>query len=228
MDQKIKKFYINITLVALGLASVIVVFGFGCGMGFISMEGEEVTQQSLETPTKETEEDDQVVIPGAKTTGLVYANQILRNMSSVTGIKTFSRATLNFYEQNKFSVSEFGSANSLNPPMIMAIMGLGAEVCNDLVSQEGVPNNPRQIFNAIDFSLTPSDIDRAALSETVRRMARSFWGRNETPRELTIISESVFEVINDATTSITGREGTRNLMIYVCSGMLASVEALQI
>ena len=226
MNQKKFKLYKKIALTALGLASVIIAFGFGCGIRF----------KSLDNPQKKPEKLGQIIPePETQTVSLVYANQVLNNMLSVTNVKTPSQETLNFYEDNKANISEFGAADSLNAPMIMTIMGLGAEVCHDLILQEISPANPRNIFNSIDFSLAPGAIDDASLSETVRHMARSFWGRNETPEELDVILQSVREAMSDPKTSLIGPEtsligpeGTKGLIIYICSGMLTSIDALQL
>ena len=218
MDKIQKKRVFIIVLITLGLASVITAFGFGCG-NFKPSNKAEVASTG---PGVMEQDPDSTVIPGAKTTSLVYANQVLHNMLSVTRVQTPSPATLDFYEKNKINISEFGSANSLTAPMILAIMGLGTEVCNDLITQERDPSHSRNIFNAVNFSTSPQDIDESTLSDVIRRMARSFWGRNETSEELSMIIDSIHEVIESPTTGLTDPEGAKGMMIYICGGMLTS------
>ena len=208
-----------ILLVILGFMTLL---GLACGQGFdkLSMESTGLpleNQQGLS------------VFSQSKTTSLVYTNQILANMLSVTGVKVPSQETLDFYQQNKNGISEFGLANSLTSAMVMVIMGLASEVCNDFLTQDISSSGPRAFFQMIDFSLESSAIDDVGLSIAIRSMARAFWGRNETSEERQIILASIRERLGGVEESLLkGDEGTKMMMIYMCAGMLTSLDAIQI
>ena len=146
---------------------------------------------------------DLVIIDGARTASVVHSGQVLKNMVAVSGIEEPSASTKALYEQKKGSFSENGKANTVNAPMVMAAASLGGEVCNDLVNKErGLPQGERRIFPQVDFGSGPNNVSNTARMDIVRRMARSFWGRNETD--------------------------TGNLALYTCTIMLASLDSMEL
>jgi hypothetical protein len=57
------------------------------------------------------------------------------------------------------------------------------------------------------------------LADVTRRLARSCWGRNESPEELRLIQQSTSAAFRDAENNA---EETRNKMIFVCTAVATS------
>ena len=88
---------------------------------------------------------------GAETVSIAYGKQVLDNMVACTGLTQLSQPTIDEFESRLGSLSEFGYALDVNPPLAMAHAGIAIEVCNDLFSEENaLPNAQRRIFNRID------------------------------------------------------------------------------
>lgn len=168
--------------------------------------------------------DDIVAISGVRTTSILSANRLLASFLSVTGVTTPTTDTINAYARYKTTLSLDGAANSPTPPMLMAISNIAAEVCDDLVVQEkALAGGSRRIFNSVNFTVSPAQITPAIIADSVRRMARSFWGRNETAEELTAITNGV----NEAKQGQTAAAQTDIAMIYACTGMLSSLSSIE-
>ncbi|MEQ1876392.1 MAG: hypothetical protein ABL958_07085 [Bdellovibrionia bacterium] len=168
--------------------------------------------------------DDIVAIAGVRTASILSANRLLASFVQVAGVNTPTADTVNSYNRYKTTLSLDGSANSPTPPMLMAISNVAAEVCDDLVAQEkALVAANRRIFNSVNFATGPAQINAAVISDTVRRMARSFWGRNETAEELTALTTG----INEAKQGQTAVAQTDIALIYACTGMLSSLSAIE-
>lgn len=163
------------------------------------------------------------IIDGARTIAVTHAGQVLKNMLSISGVETPSSATLDMYELKKTSFSENGRANSLNAPIVMATAAVGGEVCNDLITQEkGKAAVERRIFNQIDFTARVANLSENARADSIRRLARSFWGRDETPAELQVIQDGVTEAITAGGTAV---RDTELVVLYLCTAMISSLDA---
>jgi len=221
MTRQRIRLLVKIMATTFSLAGAISVFGYGCGVGFAPIGG-----QSLGSSTALVTDGngDLTIVPGQKTTSIVYSNQILRNMASVTGVSIEAGGDAEQYWRDKFDVfSEDGSATSVTGPMLLSISGLAAEVCDNLIGQEQLITNvaDRRFFPSINFAGDSSDLDAVKISDVVRRMARSFWGRNETSSELSMI-------VSGANSGLANNGNTSAWMLYVCTGMLSSLDAIQL
>ncbi len=214
--QKIRSLRKNLSLIAtLGIIGAMsAVFGHGCGeigkvvpsMGLFSSEAEEEFE----------------VIPGARTAGTLYAKQALDAMLACTGLTAESALTREEYQNRRGSLSEFGYATHVTPPMAMALIALAGEVCNDLIQIESsLEWNQRNIFTSFNFSansVTDEDVRDASA-----RMALACWQRSQTPEEAQIVLESLSTV-----RASSGAEAVRKTALSLCAGMLASLEAVEI
>lgn len=157
-------------------------------------------------------------IPGAKTASLVYANQILDHMNLCAGVARPSDTTLRVFEEKRGAISTTGSVETMNPAMMMAVISVAGEVCQDLVNQEAA--NGLRIFQGFNLAGTtlPSDgVIRSAIS----RMAISCWSRQEDSAESQQILDMVYS-------SITAGEAqaARKASLMICASMLSSLDAL--
>lgn len=160
------------------------------------------------------------IIEGTKTASIAYGPQVLDNMVACTGLSQLSQKTLDAYQARQASLSEYGNVLDVNPPLVMAHTALAVEVCDDLYKQEMAQSmGARRIFASLnDSASAPSPQE---ISETLRRMSRACWGREETDEELNIVSEEVNQIISNASSA---SEAHRFTAISVCTSVLASLD----
>ncbi|MBT4762028.1 MAG: hypothetical protein HOO06_10055 [Bdellovibrionaceae bacterium] len=205
----LKNKILSILSIIFGLALISGVFGNACSGGFNSSYSESsLNVQALNN-------GDLVAIEGKATVSTAYSKQFLDNMLSCTGVLNPSTDTLLEYENRKGSVSEYGYATKITAPMLMAFVSIAGEVCSDLVDLES-GSTSRMIFKDIDFN--SESIFSEQVSQSVNRLARSCWQRNETDEELSYIINDVFSE---------GSVTPRDAAVMMCTSMLASVSAYE-
>ena len=213
-----KRYSIRLLTVLVGLTGIATGMGFGCGLGFEPV-GLDKAKLGLDL-------DGLNVISGAKTTSTVYADQVLESMVAAAGIQNPSAATMNQWNIKKGGISEGGRADKLNAPMSLSVAAVGSEICNDLITEE-LPKSAsnRRVFNSVDFSSTvSSSMTDAAMGDMVRRLARSFWSRNESAEELAIIKSAINDAIPDGNNDVAA---TRGMALYTCTAMISSLDAIE-
>ena len=162
--------------------------------------------------------DDIPVIPNSKTVSVAYSKQILEQYSTCLGIKPSDR-TVAMYESKKGAISVYGTANTITSPMMMAVMSISGEICQDLISQEATAASKR-IFKDIDLAANqlPSE---AVIKNAISRLALSCWQRAETAAEAQSISTMVAQSVG-----ATENQAARKSALLVCTSMLSSLDAL--
>lgn len=154
---------------------------------------------------------------------LIYSENTLPTILSVTGLQTSSGALNTAMNRNVTKISETGQPDSLTPPMLIGLTSISNRACQDLVDAEKAISNTtqRRFFQKVDFSKGPQSITQDAKVDSIRRMARSFWGRNETQQELDLLVsafEQEFKGIGDSSSK------TPMTLMFLCTAMLASVD----
>lgn len=156
-----------------------------------------------------------------KTAAVTSSETIIASLLATTGVTTPSAATRGAVTREIGKISETGKADSVNGPMWLAITNLSGEVCNDLIAQEAaLAAASRRIFGLVDLTTAnapASAVSAAAQDDVIRRLARSVWQRNETPEEATMIKSATATAFSAGT--------ARNAMLYMCTAMLASLDA---
>lgn len=159
---------------------------------------------------------------------LLSADQVLKSMSSVTGIEIDSQITDEYARQQDVLSGSF-NLDTVTPPMLIGITNLAAKFCNKLVTREAAiafaNAATRKQFKTINFSLQPAALAPADYTAAINSLAQAFWGRDATTAEITSLSDARTAFINgrDAARAVT--QNTNSLMIYVCTGMLSSFES---
>lgn len=201
----------------------IVTLGNGCGKGFSinnSTQNSNLSSPSNEDSNAPTTvgEDGEVINPNAKTVSLVSSNQTLSHLATCLGVKNPSSQTLALYEEKKGSISVSGAANTVTPPMMMAITSIAGELCNDLINQE-IASGPR-MFVGINFTANqlPATND---IQDSISRLALSCWNRYETDSEKQILVDLV-ETSVGATETMAARKAS----LLLCTSVVSSLEAL--
>lgn len=162
--------------------------------------------------------DDMTVIPGARTVSIVYAKQVMDQLSSCSGLSAPSAATMTMYEQKKGAISTYGSAGSVTAPMMMAVTSIAGEICNDLINQE--TKLGERLF--VGFNMTANTLPGdAQLSDTITRLSLSCWQRNESSGE----RQALLGLINSSIRSGEAN-ASRKAALMLCTSMLSSLDAL--
>ncbi len=207
-----------------------VLFAMGCNNSFIhhyKKPKAQVTLQEVEDPpppqVPNADNGDLKIVAGARTVAVLHSGQVLQNMMSITGVDVPSTATVAMYDLKKTTFSENGRANSMNAPIVMALASVGGEVCSDLIVQEKAKAAAdRRIYSQVNFGSGPANFSNAGRADSIRRLARSFWGRNETDAELQILQSALAEAVSAGGTAA---RDTENVALYLCSAMIASLDA---
>lgn len=159
---------------------------------------------------------------------VAYSENTLVSMQQQTGIAMPSARTLAAANTAKAKITETGIVNTVNAPGLMAVTNVAGEICLDLVTEEKAKAAAdRRFFNQVDFTAAPTAMTAAGKSDLVRRMARNFWGRNETVAEKTVLLTSIDAATADpARTGVDGPTDTEDVTLFTCTAMLASLDAI--
>jgi hypothetical protein len=156
-----------------------------------------------------------------KSLSVVHSEQILLNMESITGV-TASAETKANWAKNRYVFSERGKVNSVNAPMLNALTGLAAEICDDLLDKEmAMDADDRNFFKRVNFDSGPAEFSSSQRREVMRRFARASWSRNETPEEQQMLETALDESdFGDQATE------TKKIGLFICVSMLSSMDAI--
>ena len=223
----LKKLKLLTVIVGLGAATAFI--GHGCS-NFASNDMSNGSSGGL----LGGDNQDFEIIPGERTVSTVYAKQVLDNMTSCSGIGTPSVATVQEWTDRLGTISEYGYATTVSGPMMMGITAIAGEICNDVISTETPrPDLERIIFDGVDFSQGPSAVSSGTVRLVITRLARSCWQREDDPLPGPSGEVSETDLIINAYNEIVSAGGadtpaqTRNAMLGLCTGMMASLSAIE-
>lgn len=212
MNQR--KYFAIISVICMA-AGVIVFMGNGCSGQFqvnspsLTNSAANVTGAGMTTPPPD-------IVPGSKTVSVVYAQQILDQFSACAGVSSPSDSTLKIYEANKGAISVYGTAATMTSPMMMSIISISGELCNDLINQEIPAQRMFKLWNLTGNGLPTT----GAMNDSISRFALSCWQRPETSEERQFVMDAVSSV-QDATPN-----AARTAALIMCTTMLSSLNSL--
>lgn len=205
----------------LPVLALVLMMGFqNCAPGVVQSTKLTSTGGTTETPLNIEEDTNPITVS--------YSENIITSMQLQTGLATVSARTLTANTNAKAKITETGKADSVNAPMWMAVTNLAGEVCLDLVTDEKAKAaTARRFFGQVDFTRAPASFTSDIKSDLIRRMARNFWGRNETVAERTVLVSSLDSAIADARrTNVNDATETEDILVYTCTAMLSSLNAI--
>ena len=205
----------------LPVLALVLMMGFqNCAPGVVQSTKLTSTGGTTETPLNIEEDTNPITVS--------YSENIITSMQLQTGLATVSARTLTANTNAKAKITETGKADSVNAPMWMAVTNLAGEVCLDLVTDEKAKAaTARRFFGQVDFTRAPASFTSDIKSDLIRRMARNFWGRNETVAERTVLVSSLDTAIADARrTNVNDATETEDILVYTCTAMLSSLNAI--
>ena len=170
-------------------------------------------------------------LPDTKAVGVTASETIVYSMLNQTGLTTLSAEAMADVQAQLNRVPESGAVDGVSSPMWMAVTNIAGILCEQLVIQEralGTASTNRRFFLNVDFGLGPSKVTAAQRADVVRRMARSFWGRNETAAELYMVNQALDEGYRPGNASaVDNGLQTEGAMMLVCTAMLSALDAHQ-
>lgn len=207
---KLKKFIQ--TSLMIGTLSITVLFiGHGC-----SDFGSSSKAPHASIATGQAGSEGIEIIPNTKTVSTVYAKQFMDNMVSCTGVQIESARTRGEFKNRSGSLSEFGYATDITPPMLMSIAAIAGEVCSDLIAKETAAASPMMFegFNFPNGSVAIGDIQDA-----IQRVALSCWHRRALDSEVNLISDMVADTAQNM--------NSEQSALLLCTTMLASYKSFE-
>ncbi len=209
---------IHITQLAGCIVFVVIIFGNGCSPGgFTGSSTKHSDVYDLSSLQCRSSSEIQV-IPGSKTVSMVGSGQLLNHLSNCIGLAVPSDTTQTVYNEKKGSISTYGTANSITPPMMMAITSIAGEICSDVIDAE-IASGAR-IFNGINLQSNSLPAD-SQLNAIISNIALSCWRGNETNEERSLILDSV-----SGSVGVSEANAARKAALMICTTMLSSVNAL--
>ncbi|UYL08494.1 hypothetical protein B9G69_015735 [Bdellovibrio sp. SKB1291214] len=159
---------------------------------------------------------------------LLSAEQTFASMLRVSNVTTVSPALAAEYDNRYGALAAGNDLSMANPPLMLGATSLAGEVCNSvLTTEKAQAAASRAFFGSVNFATGVSSVTDAQFNSSVRGMARSYWGRNETAEELALLNTFKSEFITAlAANARTQAASTSNLMLATCSAMLSSFDAL--
>ncbi len=205
------------------LASLAVLVAFGyqnCAPGTLNSKSLASTSDSTSSFSECADGVCEVV--DQKVVAVSNSQNTLTSMLQQTGVTNPSNRTMNTYGTQGTKISETGASNTVTAPMWVAITTVASEVCNDLVNQEkALPANDRRFFTSIDFTKGFNMMSAQAKEDSIRRLARNLWARNESGQEKILIRAAVDEAFSGSTAAA----DTDKAAFFICTTMLSSMKA---
>lgn len=159
---------------------------------------------------------------------LLSAEQTMASMLRVSNVSTVSTALSTEYTNRYGSLAAGNDLSMANGPLMLGATSLAGEVCNSvLTTEKAQAATARSFFGSVNFTTGVSSVTNDQFNASVRGMARSYWGRNETAEELALLQSFKGEFITAlAANARTQAASTSNLMLATCAAMLSSFDAL--
>jgi hypothetical protein len=146
----------------------------------------------------------------------VYAKQFLDNMVSCTGLGIESARTRGEWNNRRGSLSEFGYATDVTPPMLMSIAAVAGEVCSDLIVKESAPGATPIIFDNFNLKGMTSANE---VEGSIQRIALSCWHRRASDSEVSLVRD----MVADTAQNMNGEQAA----LLLCTTMLSSYKSIE-
>ncbi len=223
--SKRRKITASISLPA--MAAVMIVGFQNCSPGMMETKGSSVADPNDNPAPLDITQD-------TKPITIVYSENLLISMQQMAGVTSIPAAKITRFQSAKTKITETGKVDSVNAPMMSAIANTAADVCDELIMRERtLAAGDRRFFGQIDFANIQGSaaITEVAKDDVIRRMARSFWGRNESSAERMLIKRLLDEAMAEGRpasfTATTAATDTANAMLFTCTSMMSSLDAIK-
>lgn len=156
---------------------------------------------------------------------LMSAQQTYDSMKNLTGLQ--STAVTNNSKQEyaaRFGQLPAGfNIGTYNAPVQLAALSLAGQLCDDLLRKEmPMVQADRKFFKPVNFNTSLSANGEQAYRSVASVMAQSFWGRDVSVGETTILDG----FYNDFVAEGTNTANTRKYYLALCSTMLSALDSI--
>lgn len=161
-------------------------------------------------------------------TSMLTADQILRSMSSLTGVPVDSSINAE-YGRLRSAFGETFELEKVTAPMLLSLTSLAGVFCTKAVNREAaLPAGQRKLFKLVNFSAPVSSFNNDAYSDAVNGLALRFWSRAPKASESSMIKNSRDSFVQAITGTITDVKYTKHLAIYLCTATLSSFDSFSL
>ena len=160
---------------------------------------------------------------------LQTSEQIFASSLSLTNILADSAIT-NEYNLRSALFSSGYDLNMVTTPMWMGITNVNSVVCQRLVTKEaGLVAAQRVFFKSIDFSKPVNQVTDALFLTSAEAFSVNAFGRNLYLEEQNALIGSKVEFVSAVLPGdVANVQQTKNLMLYLCTAMISTVEAISL
>ncbi|HTL12665.1 MAG TPA: hypothetical protein VL588_09270 [Bdellovibrionota bacterium] len=152
------------------------------------------------------------------TPSVAHFRQLVDSLTTAGGVPV-DATTLALLQENRTILALTGNPEEITAPMWMAITQLAGSVCSQVVRvEESLDTQDRRFFKAIMFGDAAAQVSSGQIEDAIRRLARGFFGRNESTEERDRLV-SLFENVSQGETDV--RKG----LLAVCTAVAGSVSA---
>ncbi|MFK8137944.1 MAG: hypothetical protein AB8E15_06270 [Bdellovibrionales bacterium] len=200
----------NIKIVSLLMFSGAMMLGFGHACSQYHADG----SGNLDVFAAED-----IIFYGEKTVSVVSARQVLDNYTECLQIRDdeLSNDVVSTFNNTKASLAIKGEAGEVNGPMMMALTSLSGALCDNVIrTEEILDSSNRGFFKEIDFDR--DQWQEEAMVNSMRRLSRSCWRRNEDPEERD-------RILNEIVNTYGNSPDPRTASLFMCTAILASADA---
>lgn len=194
---------------------IILIITIGCGQP-------KALQNSLNQLGSVTDPDtgDTLKVVPTKVESVISQRHFLPSFQKCLGLTDaqISARTKAAMNESISSLSLDGNVSTLSAPMMMSVVKIAGELCQDIVNLE-INNNQRKYFPG--FNLGGSTNSQSFnLSTTLQKFASSCWGRAATSDEIAVIVKNMTAVNLNVSKD-------KNAALFACTSALASSQTIR-
>lgn len=206
------------------LTGLTYIFGFACAPTPFKASN----NSSVSSVIPNDFDDEQPVVSGVKTAGVGILSQSYASLVSSLQLANPSAASRTEFDRQLGNLSDSGKPATIGASYSIAHSTLAAQVCLDKVTAElNLQPAQKTIFNAITLNAAPAtSVNEANLQQTINRLARALWQRDETAAERQMLISAVNDAMTDDAQNNANK--TQEAMMFLCTAMASSTSGLQL
>ncbi len=164
----------------------------------------------------------------AVNTSMLTADQILRSMSSLTGVPVDDSINAE-YARLRSAFGESFALEKVTAPMLLSLTSLAGVFCSRAVAREAaLPMAQRKMFKLVNFSGPVAAFNNDAYTDAVNGLTMRFWSRQPKASESSMIKNSRDAFVQAITGPITDVKHTKHLAVYLCTATLSSFDSFSL
>lgn len=190
--------------------------------------GFQVDGRTVASSLDSTSSIDSMSVSDAVNTSMLTADQLLRSMSSLTGVPVDSAVNAE-YARLRSAFGETFSLHKVTAPMLLSLTSLAGVFCARAVDREAaLPSDQRKLFKYVNFAAPVSSFNNEAYTDAVNGLALRFWSRQPKASESSLIRNSRDAFVQGISGTISDVKYTKHLAVYLCTATLSSFDSFSL